>query len=120
RSPYCSGVARRPGPRRVEFSGDGIGVLDADLALQAVRIAEEQTEHRPEVGDEVVGRGAGHEALADRLEILRRGGLGSQVIEPAAAEHRDLAVSFGVALYLEDVELGPVADLDDGETGAAP
>ena len=42
------------------------------------------------------------------------------MIEPAAAEHRGLAVGFGVSLYLEDVELGPVADLDDGETGAAP
>ena len=42
------------------------------------------------------------------------------MIEPAAAEHRRLAVGFGVALYLEDVELGPVADLDDREPGAAP
>ena len=63
---------------------------------------------------------AGHEPLADRLEVRQRSGLESQVVEPAAAEHRRLAVGLGVPLYLEDVELGPVADLDDGEAGAAP
>ena len=45
-------------------------------------------------------------------------GLQGQVIKPSAAEHRGLAVGLGVAVYLEHVELGPVADLDDGETRA--
>ena len=41
-----------------------------------------------------------------------------EVVETAAPEHRRLAVGLGVPLHLEHVELGPVADLDDGEPGA--
>jgi hypothetical protein len=84
------------------------------------RHPEEEAEHGPEVGDEVVCHAECHQALADRLEVLYGGGLQGQMVQPAAAEHRRLAVGLGVPLYFEDVQLGPVADLDDGESGPLP
>ena len=47
-------VPRRRCPRRMGHTGDGIGVLHADFALEAVRIAVEDAQDRAEVGDEVV------------------------------------------------------------------
>src|SRR5580698_8551498 len=111
-----SGIARRARPGRMELAGE-VGVLDATLAFEPVGVAEEEAEHRPEIGDEVVRRAAGDEPVADLLERLEGRRLQGEVVEATAAEHRRLAVGLGVPLYLEDVELGPVPDLDDREPG---
>jgi hypothetical protein len=44
------------------------GVLDAYLALQTVRIAEEDAEDRAEVGDEMIAGAAGDQPVPDPLE----------------------------------------------------
>ena len=101
----------------MEDTRDSVGILDTHFALEPVGVPEEEAQHRAEVGDEVVGRPPLHEAFADGLEGLERGGLQGKVVEAAAAEHGRLAICLMVALYLEHVELGPVSDLDDRQPG---
>jgi hypothetical protein len=48
--------------------GDGVGVLDAHLSLQAVGVAEEDAEDRAEVGVEVVAGAAGDQPVPDLVE----------------------------------------------------
>ena len=98
-------TARGACPGWIVYSGHQVGVLDADLALESVGIPEEQAEHRPEVGDEVVGRTAGHEPVTDGLEGLERGRLHGEMVEAATLEHRCLPIRLRVPLDLEDVEL---------------
>jgi len=75
--------------------------LDAHLTLEAVRVAEEVAEDGTEIGD------------------VERGGLQPEVVDAAPAEHRRLAVGFGVARHLEDVQFGGRADADEGELDGA-
>ncbi len=93
--------------------GIGVGVVDQHLALEAVGVTEEHGVRLAEVGDEVVGCTPLHQATPDLLE--RRHVLRPQadVVDPATAEHRHLAGGLGVALDVEDVEHGAVADVDD-------
>ena len=103
--------ARRPG--RVERAGDPVRVHHAHLALEPVGITEEHAQHLAEVGDELVGRAPGDQPAPDLLERLHVGRVQREVIEPAPAEHRRLAVGLGVVGHLEHVELGVRTDVDD-------
>ena len=100
----CLVGSMRRAPRRIRH---------ADLALEAVGVAEEDAQDLSEVGHEVVRRAAGHEPITNRLERLDRIRLQREVIDAATAEHRHLAIGFGVADHLEHVELGARPDMDD-------
>src|SRR5215471_1611031 len=68
----CGGLARGvPGggrAGRVVHAGHGVGVLDAHLTLQAVGVAEKDTEEGAEVGDEVIAGAAGDQPVPDLVE----------------------------------------------------
>src|SRR5262249_36807324 len=68
-----------------------------------------------EVGDEAVAGAAGDQPVPDLVERVERGGLQPEVVDAAPAEHRRLAVGFGVSLDLEDVQFGGRADAEEGE-----
>src|SRR5688572_25091187 len=93
----------------------GVRVRDDDLALEPVRVDEEHRQDGPEVGDEVIGGAAGHEAAPDLFERVDRGGLKSHVVEAPSTEHGRLTAGLVVALDLEDVQFSPVADVDERE-----
>jgi hypothetical protein len=73
--------------------GHGVGVLDAHLTLQAVRVSEEDTEDGAEIGDEVIAGAAGDQPVPDLVERVERGGLQSEMVDAAPAEQRRLAVA---------------------------
>src|SRR5215471_19641950 len=88
----CSGLARgvsgggRAG--RVVHPGHGVGVLDAHLALQAVRVSEEDAEDGAEIGDEVIAGAPGDQPVPDLVERVDRRGLQSEMVDAAPPEHR--------------------------------
>jgi hypothetical protein len=100
--------------------GRGIGILNTDLALEPVGITEEDPQHLAEIGDEVISRTTGHQAIPDGLECLQRRGFDRQKVEPSSSEHRSLPIGLGVSLDLEHVELRPITDLDDREAWSLP
>src|ERR1022692_780133 len=65
------------------------------LALEAVRIAEEDAQRPAEVADCPVTRPGIDEPVPDRLECLLRRGRQPDVINAGPAPHRRLAISFG-------------------------
>ena len=83
---------------------DNIGVRDAHLALEAIRVPEEEAQDVAEVGDEPVGRLAFEKACPDLVEGFDRFGLEREVVESAPPEHWHLPGVFFVAGDLEDVE----------------
>jgi hypothetical protein len=97
----------------------GVGVLDTYLTLESVGISKEQTEHWPEVRHEVVRGSSDHEPVANCLERIDRSCLKRKVVEATPTKHRSLTICLGVAFDLEDVELGPFTDLDDGKSRTA-
>src|SRR5262249_10394953 len=99
-------VARRRRTLRVVDTGLRVGVLHADLALEAIRVTEADAEDRTEVRHEAVAGAAGDEPVADGLERVERIGVQRQVVDAATPEHRRLVLRFVVALDLEHVELG--------------
>ena len=72
----ASRVSGCPGSGRIVDAWRRIRILNANLTLEAVRIAEEDTEHGPKVGDEVIGCLPGHQPLPNRLEGFERRGSG--------------------------------------------
>ena len=96
----------------------GVRIRDDDLALEPVRVDEEHRQDRTEVGDEIIGGAAGHEAAPDLFERLERGCLKSHVVEAPSTEHGRLTVGLVVAFDLEDVQFAPVADVDERELEA--
>lgn len=111
---------RRRRPRRVHLPGHGVGVAHADLAFEAVGVGEEEREQGAEVGHETVAGAALDQAPADLAEGLERGRLEADVVEAPAAEHGDLPFGLGVAVDLEDVELGEGADVDERQAQSRP
>src|ERR1017187_5255138 len=52
-----------PRPRGIVDPGNQVWILHADLTFEAIRISEEDTQHRPKIGDEVVSGSTGRESL---------------------------------------------------------
>ena len=102
-------------PGGLNWPGHRVGVVDEHLTFEAVGIAEEQREVRAEVGDEVVGRASCHQPAPDLLEGLEVLRPQADVVDAPPTEHRHLTLGLGVALDLEHVEHGAVADVDEGE-----
>src|SRR5512135_3751244 len=88
-------------------------IRHAHLALQAIRIAEEETQGRTEVGDEPVATPPGYEALTDHVERVEGCRSQPEVVDPAAPEHRRLPLGLGVSVDLKDIELGGRPDVDE-------
>jgi hypothetical protein len=63
-----SGVAGGSGTGWIGPARHRIGIGDAHLALQAIRVTEEEAQDWSEVRDELVGGAAGHEPSTNRLE----------------------------------------------------
>jgi hypothetical protein len=76
-----SGVAGGSGTGWIGPARHRIGIGDAHLALQAIRVTEEEAQDWSEVRDELVGGAAGHEPSTNRLEGVERLRLECQVIE---------------------------------------
>src|SRR4051812_32144551 len=89
-----------------------VGVRHTDLTLEPVGVAEEQRENRAEVGHELVGCAPLDQPAADLFERIKGRCLQSQVVDAASAEHGCLALGLGVAVHLEEIDLGLVADAD--------
>jgi hypothetical protein len=86
-----------------------------DLALQPVGIDESDGEHRSQLVD-ISARGIDHQQpIADRGECRQVGNRESQMVEPAAFEHRvgEPVGGWVVVRYLEHVE-HRVAGHEDG------
>jgi hypothetical protein len=64
-------------------SGHGVGVLDAHLALEAVRVPEEDAEDGAEIGDEVITGAPGDEPVPDLVERVERRGLQPEMVDAA-------------------------------------
>ena len=93
--------------------------MDAHLTLEAVRVAEEVAEDGTEIGDEVITGAPGDQPVPDLVKRVERRGLQPEMVDAAPPEHRRLAVGFGVARHLEDVQFGGRADADEGELDGA-
>src|SRR5215469_11995212 len=113
------GVTGGGSARRIVHTGHGVGVLNADLTLQAVGVSEEDAEVGTEIGDEVIAGASGDQPFPDLVERVDRRGLQSEMVYAAPPEHRRLAVGFAVPLHLEDVQLGGLADADEREPDGA-
>jgi hypothetical protein len=100
---------------RVADAGLGVGVGHADLGFEAVGVTEEEAEDGTEVRNESVRRARGHESVARGLERGEVVGLERDVVDATPAHHGCLSVGFGVALDLEQVDLGMGPDLDEGQ-----
>ena len=61
-------------------SGHRVGVLNAHLTLEAVRVSEEDAEDRTEIGDEVIAGALGNQPVPDLVERLDRRGLQSEMV----------------------------------------
>jgi hypothetical protein len=107
-------------PGRIVHTRSGIGVRDAHLGLEPVRVSEEEAEDVAEVGDEAVGGAATDEPTPDLVERLEGGCFERQVVEATATEHRHLSLVLGVVGELEHVELSHWSDPQDGQLEAVP
>ena len=112
-----SAVSSSASSGRIHDAGLPIGVLNAHFAFETIGIAPEKAEKWTEIGDEVIGNAFGHEAIADRFECLERLGLDGEVVDASSPEHWRLAFVFGIAFDLEHVDLGPLAQFENSETG---
>src|SRR5207302_3871738 len=109
---------RRGCAGRVRHARHRVGIRHADFAFQAVGIAKEQAEDRAEVGDELVACPPLDQPSAYFFEGIDRARLEPEVVDASALEHRYLSIRLGVAVDLEDIELGGVSDADEGEPDA--
>ena len=99
---------------------DHVRILDANLTLEPVGISKKKTEHRSEVGDEVIGGSTGHQAVPDLFEHGERSRPEGEMVEPAPAKHGHLTVSLGISINFEDIQLAELPNHDDGERGPLP
>lgn len=90
------------------------------LALESVRIAEEDALRRAEVVDRAVAGSGVDQPAPDCLEGLRGRGGQPNVIDATTAPHRGLAIGLGVAVDHEDVQLSGRPDIDHGHRLARP
>ena len=69
------GVTGGGSARRIVHPGHGVGVLNAQLTLKAVRVTEEDAEDGTEIGDELIAGPPGNQPVPDLVERLDRRGL---------------------------------------------
>src|SRR5215470_6162051 len=82
------GVTGGGSARRISRSGDGVGVLNAHLTLEAVRVPEEDAEDGTEIGDEVITGAPGDQPVPDLVKSVERRGLQPEMVDAAPPEHR--------------------------------
>jgi hypothetical protein len=90
-----------------------VGIGDADLGLEAIGITEEQTQDRPEIGDEPVGGATRDQPIANDVERFLRSGLEREMIDASTPEHRCLSRRLGVPVDLEHVEFCVRSHVDE-------